>query len=412
MNVNGTTRWLLLALIILLFTGGATAQGKLDLYGYFSTRYEKTYSITGPNGTIEEGSPADWAYPSFNLMMQYLPADRFKVFFNLNGANASTIDVRNFWGEYSFDRAFALRVGKMYRKFGLYNEILDAVPTYYGIEPPELFDADHLMISRTTTFMALGSLDLGNGSLNYSACTDNGEGDPANDPVDGVYPIGYDLNYNFGNGDYTIGVSGYTSNGTALPNVGLGDGSPKSGVLPWMDGDKFSVFGGYGEAKIDNLTLQAEYWSSPHSADRNPDAIDELLAGTHVNANQLSRFLIDPSGSTSDPANVRVHTDFTISTWYLRAGYSFETSFGELAPYVQWDYYKNEETIAKKKYGGDNEAGIADDGVFNKSTIGLIFRPIPEVAVKFDQSYHFYKFNGENVKYPEVRLDMSFIYGR
>jgi hypothetical protein len=34
-----------------------------------------------------------------------------------------------------------LRPGKIYRQFGLCDEILDAVPAYYGIEPPELFDA-------------------------------------------------------------------------------------------------------------------------------------------------------------------------------------------------------------------------------------------------------------------------------
>jgi len=52
-------------------------------------------------------------------------------------------------------------------------------------------------------------------------------------------------------------------------------------------------------------------------------------------------------------------------------------------------WYSNPETIAKKKYGGDNEAGAADDGVFYKSTVGLVYRPAPEVAIKFDQSFHF-----------------------
>lgn len=397
----------LLILAIFIFIDGGISQSKLDMYGYFSTRYEKTFATTGPHGTIDKASPGEWTYPYFNLMMQYQPADKFRLFFNLNGSGAGTIDVRNMWGEYSFDRAFAVRAGKMYRKFGLYNEILDAVPTYYGIEPPELFDADHLMLSRTTSLMILGSFDLGSGSLNYSATTDNGEGDPVKD----AFPIGFDLNYNFGNGDYTIGTSGYTSNGKGLPNVGLGEGSPKSGVLPWMSGDDFTVFGGYAESRIGALTLQAEYWSSVHSADRDPASIIEIMNSTYINAEQTSRFLINPTDSLSEN-NVRVHTDYNIVTWYFRAGYSFETSIGEVAPYVQWDYYKNPETIAKKKYGGDNEAGVADDGVFNKSTVGLIYRPVPEVAVKFDQSFHFYKYNGANVNYPEVRLDISFIYGR
>ena len=360
--------WGLLGVLTMLFVGASDlkSQSKLDIYGYFSTRYEKTFETSGQNGIIAPADPSAWTYPSFNLMMQYTPAQKFKIFVNLNGANVSTVDVRNLWGEYSASSYLTVRVGKMYRKFGLYNEILDAVPTYYGIEPPEIFDTDHLIVSRTTTAMLYGNLTAGPGILNYSASTDNGEGDPLNDPVKHAFPIGYDLNYKFGAGDYTVGVSGYTSNGTALPNVALGDGSPKSGVLPWMAGDKFSIFGGYGEAKVDNFTFQAEYWQSPHKAMRDPANVLAIIAGTSLNARQLGQFLIDPNGSVADEANVRVPADFTIKSWYVRAGYSFETSLGEVAPYFQWDYYSNPETIAKKKFGGDNEAGVADDGVFNK----------------------------------------------
>ena len=387
------------------------AQSKLDIYGYFSTRYEKTFETRSPQGVVGEASPAEWSYPFFNVMMQYQPAERFKVFVNLNGSNASTIDVRNFWGEYSPSSYFTVRAGKIYRKFGLYNELLDAVPTYYGIEPPELFDADHLILSRTTMLMVYGAVPAGDGSFNYSASTDNGEGSPMNGPEKGSFPLGYDLNYKFGGGDFTLGISGYTSGGEATANVGLGEGSPKSGVLPWMSGDKFSVFGGYGEAKVGFLTLQAEYWRSSHNAKRDPASIITIVGNTGLNTRQLERFLIDPNGSLVDPANVRVDAQYTISTWYVRAGYSFETSLGEVGPYVQWDYYNNPETIAKKTYGGDAEAGEADDGVFNKSTVGVVYRPIPDVAVKFDQSFHFYKANGVNVRYPEVRLDLSFVFG-
>jgi hypothetical protein len=399
------------SLLAMICAEAAMAQNPLQLYGYFSSRYEKTLATQGPGGVIAEASPAEWSYPYFNLMMQYSPAEKFKAFFNLNGSSAGTIDVRNFWGEYSAANYFNVRVGKTYRKFGLYNEILDAVPTYYGIEPPELFDADHLIISRTTTFMIYGGVTAGSGTINYSASTDNGEGYPENGPGKGTFPLGYDLNYKFGGGDYTIGISGYTSGGEAMPNVPLGGGSPKSGVLPWMASDKFSVFGGYAEAIIGHLTLQAEYWGSPHNAQRDPASVITVINNAGLNQRQLNQFLIDPNGSITDPANVRVDSKFTIKTWYIRTGYSFETSIGEVGPYAQWDYYSNPETISKKKYGGDAEAGEADDGVFNKSTVGILYRPIPDVAVKFDQSFHFYKSNGENVRYPEIRLDFSFTFG-
>ena len=410
-SVNRCLGLLVLGVAMIALTSGLRAQSKLDIYGYFSSRYEKTFETKGPNGVISEAAPAEWSYPYFNVMMQYTPAEKFKAFLNLNGSSAGTIDVRNFWGEYSAANYFNVRVGKIYRKFGLYNEILDAVPTYYGIEPPEIFDADHLIISRTTALMIYGGLTAGPGTINYSASTDNGEGSPENGPAKHSFPLGYDANYQFGGGDYTVGFSGYTSGGEAMSNVALGDGSPKSGVLPWMASDKFSVFGGYGEAKVGHLTLQAEYWGSAHNAQRDPASMITVVENAGLNQRQLNQFLIDPNGSTTDPANVRVDARFTIKTWYVRAGYSFETSLGEVGPYFQWDYYSNPETISKKKYGGDAEAGDADDGVFNKSTVGLLYRPIPDVAVKFDQSFHFYKFNGENVNYPEVRFDISLVYG-
>lgn len=150
----------------------------LNIYGYFATRIEKNWSVPSLAGAqiVKESEPAAWTNPFFNVMFQHQRSEKFKVFVNLNGARAGTIDVRNLWGEYSASNALNIRLGKLYRKFGLYNEILDAVPTYYGIEAPELFDADHLIISRTSTCMVYGNFALGAGMLNYSLSTDNGEG--------------------------------------------------------------------------------------------------------------------------------------------------------------------------------------------------------------------------------------------
>jgi hypothetical protein len=342
-------------------------------------------------------------------MMQHQIDNHFKVFVNLNGSGAENVEVANFWGEYSANEYLNFRIGKIYRKFGLYNEILDAVPTYYGIEPPEIFDGDHLMISRTTNVMVYGSLDAGPGILNYSTTTDNGEGDPNN-----LIPIAWDVNYRFGSGDYTIGTSGYISDILGDPttaNVGLGEGSPKSGVLPWMEGDEFTLFGGYAEAKIENLTLQVEYWLASHDAIRDPASVVMMINAANPNAAQRARFLKDANAAVEE-ANVDVEADYDIKTWYVRAGYSFETEIGEIGPYAQWDYYNNPETIAKKTYGGDNEAGFADDGKFSKGTIGVLFRPIPEVAIKLDVSSHFQVLNDEDTDYPEIRFDVSYIFGQ
>jgi hypothetical protein len=85
---------------------------------------------------------------------------------------------------------------------------------------------------------------------------------------------------------------------------------------------------------------------------------------------------------------------------------------GELVPYAQWDYYDNPETIYDKDWGGDAEAGLADSGKFSKATIGVIYRPQPAVAFKFDASTHFQKVNGSSEPYSEVRFDVSYIFGR
>ena len=172
----------LLPVVLAAFIVSAQAQDiqrKLDIYGYFSTRWEKTFDepTLQDNQIVEEESAGTWSYPSLNLMMQGQVSNNFRVFLNLNGGGADTLKVQNYWGEYSASRAVNIRAGKIYRKFGLYNEILDAVPTYYGIEPPELFDKDHLIISRTTTLMLHGAVDAGTGILNYSISNDSGEGE-------------------------------------------------------------------------------------------------------------------------------------------------------------------------------------------------------------------------------------------
>ena len=107
-----------------------------------------------------------------------------------------------------------------------------------------------------------------------------------------------------------------------------------------------------------------------------------------------------------------MNDSYDVQTYYFRAGYSIETSFGELGPYVQWDWYRNAETIGNKTYGGDDEAGTADDGEFTKLTIGAVFRPVPQVAAKLDFSSHNYRLNATNVSYPEFRFDVSFIFGQ
>jgi len=71
---------------------------------------------------------------------------------------------------------------------------------------------------------------------------------------------------------------------------------------------------------------------------------------------------------------------------------------------------KHPEVIENKDFGGDAESGLADDGIFWKPSAGLVYRPLPNVAIKLDGSYHIQKVSGQNVAYPELRLDFSFAF--
>jgi hypothetical protein len=396
-------------LAVLVAAGRSDAQqNPVQVYGYFSTRLEKSLNVPDvENGRIvKASSPKEWSQPFFNVMMQYQASPKFRTFVNLNGAKAGVVDVRNLWGEYTANNAFNVRLGKMYRKFGLYNEVLDAVPTYYGIEPPESFDSDHLLISRTTSAMVFGFVRAGKGKFNYSVSTDNGEGRT----VEGNTPLGWDVNYQFGSGSYTVGYSGYRSNGGMTADLTVGNGSAKSGVAPWIARDSFVVSNLYAEAKPGSFTFQAEWAVANHEAARDKASVVTVVNSAGVTALQRSRFLLNPAGAVNT-ANVRTDANYRVSTWYVRGGWSKETKWGEVGPYFQWDAYSNPEMIGTKKYGGDDEAGLSDDNKFTKGTAGVVFRPVPTVALKVDGSLHRYRLNGHAVSYPEIRFDLSYAFG-
>ncbi|MBV1911834.1 MAG: hypothetical protein KUG78_21250 [Kangiellaceae bacterium] len=401
------------SLLYLSFLPSAqTGVNDINIYGYLSWRTEKVWEEIQLDGSKEDAA-REITIPSFNLMMLNSISDKSKVFINLSGAEGEDVEVKNIWGEYKVNNFVSIRLGKMYRRFGLYNEQLDAVPTYIGIEPPELFDKDHLILSRETLSMVHGWVSIGEGELNYSFSMDNGEGGPtAKDNV----PLGYDLRYEFGLGDYVVGISGYTSGGDTTSDKSIGEGSPRTGVLPWMSKDKFSIFGAFGQFQIDELQLQAAYWSADHKATRNSEDVLIMLTDPDVDGeiNQIrqTNFLLDGDINNLILANINTNGDYEVVTWYLRAGYTITTKNGEFVPYVQWDEYENPETVFGKKNGGDKEAGLADDGKFRKSTVGVIYRPEPNIAVKLDFSTHFQKVRGKDTSYSEVRFDVSYIFGQ
>ena len=389
----------LISLAFVFNTPNAWAIG-VQTYGYFSVNYEDVGET--PDGGND---PGEFAYPHLNLMMQSSISDEFRIFLNFAGDDGAGVEVRNYWGEYIIKDYLKFRAGKIYRPFGLFNEKLDAVPTYLGIEPPELFDGDHLMLPRTGTLMVHGNYLLGQNTIKYALMTGNKE------TIDTGKPVSWDLNYNMGS-NTKIGTSGYWSQESGAPDE-LGSGSPSGGVLPWMAEDNYTVLGAYFQTRYNNLIVKAAFWTANHDATRDVALVTDLFnSGTYLNTAQKERFFVngaDPTGG--------INTDgsYTINTYYIRFGYNVAggTVPGiswEMTPFFFWDYYENPETIAKKTWGGDNEAGVADDGKFSKPTIGVVFKPTDAVAFKIDASSHLYKWNGKDESYSEIRFDVSYFF--
>jgi hypothetical protein len=61
--------------------------------------------------------------------------------------------------------------------------------------------------------------------------------------------------------------------------------------------------------------------------------------------------------------------------------------------------------------GDPDEAGNFDGGKFTKDTVGLAYRPNPNVAIKVDHSFHFFKLLGRKTDYHEYRIDLSYFFG-
>jgi hypothetical protein len=381
------------------------------LYGYIDAHIEQvadTPSGVGATGNTEyEANPLEIDVLNLHVMVQGTILSRFRYFVNLVGSAAGSptgdagISVRNAWLEAPIlGDALQARLGKTYRRFGLYNEVLDAVPTFIGIEAPELFDKDHLLLTRTTNAMLHGRFALGVGSLAWSLTT--GADERASDQI----PLGGDLRLVADVG-FTVGSSFYWTGGDAAPSREVGDGSPAGGVINWMERDEYYVVGGYAQWQAQGLTLQAEYWQAHHDATRSEEGT-AALADANLLPAQRGRFFVN-----GDPAQGLQPRDVTydVRTFYLRGGYDISVADDiVLTPYAQLDYYANPETINAKSFGGDAEAGNTDDGEFWKFTVGAVFRPVAPVALKVDGSGHLQQFNGKSEFYPELRVSLSYLW--
>lgn len=390
-------------------------ESSFQLYGYINSNVEKVngFPMRDSLGVMhQESVPLTWSpVKNFHIYGSQQLSPKIRVFFNLayNGDEDESIEIRNAYGDFKLNKLFQIRVGKIYRRFCLYNEKLDQIPTFIGIEPPEIFDRDHLFVTRTTAFMLHGELEKLKGAFMYSLTLDNGEGGPNINAV----PLGWDLRYRSTEYKLIIGSSGYTSGGNASSTIEFGAGSPKGAVLPWVDKDDFQVYSLFLEKTFGDFLIQSSYTISPHNIERNQENVLTLVKDARINKIQRERFLGANASKTNanlTAQDVVVNTSYLSKSFYVRMGYVLRTKIGQVVPYLLIDYMHNPETIQNKQYGGDNEAGLADNGEFIKPSLGLAYRPQPEVAIKFDASFHSQTIDGLRVNYPEFRLDFSFAF--
>ena len=389
------------------------------IYGYLNATMDEIAPVSfkrplaydrAANKAVEVQEPMDYGVDAF-VMIQGTIGNRYRYFLNVAALGAgdpiesTSIEIRNAWVEASlYGQALAVRAGRMYRRFGLYNEILDATPTFIGIKEPEILDDDHLMITRTTNLMLLGARVKNAHKLEYSITTGSDERES------NQVPLGADVNYSY---EHTlkIGVSYYDSMGKAKPGVAVGEGSPKGGVANWMAEDRYRVIDAYAQVMRGPLIAQLEYSIARHNAKRDPSTILPLAdPSANLSPAQYQRFFTDAFDDTP-PTQIDVieNAEYTAHSAYFRLGY--ELASGAFTPYIQLDYYKNPEIVPLEDFGGDNEAGYDDRGRFLKGTLGFMYRPIPPIAFKLEYGSHlFMKWGGTSYADPDLRASFAYFW--
>lgn len=377
------------------------------LYGFVESRFNMT--TPEPNGNVRaDGSvsraPAakDLAVPAFHIMAQGSLYSRYRYYFNLAAPDADSpshdaaLGVRNAWLEASiFGDYLSVRVGKLYRRFGLYNEILDTTPSFIGIEAPVFLSGNRPMLTRTTNAMIHGKVSSGSSTLSY-AVTGGKDEASAND---GVFSPGFDLNYDW-DSTILVGTSYYTTAGRVLPSTTPGAGSPAGGVAPWMQQDSYQVYGGYARVNLGSFQLHGEGWISPHKATRDAAAVQVL--------NQSAADFSDVNRARLAGTDV----NYTYTTFDVRASYTFEVGKGadpiEITPYVDYQYIRNQESIADQAYGGDGQPGESPRGTAMHNRLGAVIKPVPQVAFKVEGTHAMYDYGTHYASDEELWLSLSY----
>lgn len=385
-----------------------------SIYGYVDVQWRELAFTTGLPAMKEEKFPIEFrkerggGWLNLNVMAQGDIDRRFKWFINLGVVKAAdinkgdaTLEVRNGWVEVPLYRdLLRLRGGKTYRRFGLYNEILDAAPTFPGVEQPAFLVEGQLLLTRTTNVMLHGTKLFGEHQIQYALHTGTDERAGAR------LPIGGDLRFQFGD-LFTVGSSSYWGRAATATRL-VGEGQAIGGVKNWVERDDFFVFGGYGQLTLGGLLFQVEYWHADHDARRNPDEVLKFAGAAELNMRRRDRFF--NGVDMPQASDVNIDADYVIRTAWSRLAYEIPLGgAGALTPYVHLDYYSDPETIPGGKFGG-NEAGLSDDGDFYRTVMGFVYRPLPPVAFKAELNPHFQTVAGERATFAPFQVSLSYFW--
>jgi hypothetical protein len=176
-----------------------------------------------------------------------------------------------------------------------------------------------------------------------------------------------------------------------------------------MEKDKFNAYGAYMRLKHIGFLLELEYWGSEHKGQRNVTQIQALEHTTYLNPTQLQRFGLDGSTITRDD-EIPLKANYKITSYLMRLAYTLETEYGLVTPYINYDHYKNPETIAAIQYGGDSKSGRSQDGKFEKFSFGIILKPIPAIAVKAGYNNSRVKFNNQSILFSSYLLSAAYFW--
>lgn len=394
--------------IFILGTGLCRA-GELHLFGYTSFLHQKINNqpeLDSLGKTINLNSHSDWDISKFNLILQQSFDKNFSFYLNLT----NNFEVNNVFGLYSLNRYYNFKLGKIYRKFGHFNHIREASPFNYGIEIPESFQSNHLILDINTVFEFSGKAKLFSNNLSYTANFSF---------IDNInngfsFPFGFDLRYQKSNA-YTFGTSFYYSGSEAISDIGFNEGISKNGVLPWMTNDEFTVLDIFLEYKYQNFTLVGEWINSNHNSLRNGENVFEMSVNKNdgrflINEKQIDRLKINKSKGF-EPSNIRQVVDYSIENYYVILTYNWVSKIGLVSPFIKAEKYSNPELIENINYGGDNEVGRTDDGKISKYVLGLSFYPINEIALKLAAGIDSYNYNDDLHNVYNYKLEFFYIFG-